>query len=162
MRINKKLMLKGNYQYFWYTDVSIKLVSILLLFIMSSGTHSASQSVLAISNYRSNSEEHVTDLLDKGDLAEFFDLGTGIFAAILCALSLIAYWRIKSRRILYVTIAFAIFAIRVIVSKLDLFIPQIESSSLNLLLAIMGFAALGLFFFAIVRREKIKTRTMRH
>ncbi len=64
--------------------------------------------------------------------------------------------------ILYVTIAFAIFAIRVIVSKLDLFIPEIESSSLDLLLAIMGFAALGLFFLAIVKREKIRTRTIHY
>lgn len=153
--------LRGFNQCYSYTYVSTKLVSI-LLFIMSSGIQSTSHSVLAISNHRSSYEEHVTDLLDKGDLAELFDLGTGIFAAILFALSLIAYKRIKSRRILYVAIAFAIFATRVIVSKLDLFIPEIESSSLDLILAIMGFAALGLFFIAIVRREKIKTRTMHH
>jgi len=152
---------KGFNQRYSYSNVSTKLVSI-LLFIISSGINSTSHSVLAISNHRSSYEEHVTDLLDKGDLAELFDLGTGIFAAILFALSLIAYRRIKSKRILYVAIAFAIFAIRVIVSKLDLFIPEIESSSLDLILAIMGFAALGLFFFAIVKREKIKTRTMHH
>jgi len=157
----RKAMLKQNNQYYWYTNISTKLVSI-LLFIVSSGIHSTSQSVLAISSLRNNYEEPVTDLLDKGDLAEFFDLGTGIFAAILFALSLIAYKRIKSRRILYVAIAFAIFAIRVIVSNLDLFMPEIESSSLELLLAVMGFAALGLFFLAIVRREKIRTRTMNH
>ena len=156
----RKATLKQNNQYYWYTNIS-KLVSI-LLFIVSSGIHSTSQSVLAISSLRNNYEEPVTDLLDKGDLAEFFDLGTGIFAAILFALSLIAYKRIKSRRILYVAIAFAIFAIRAIVSNLDLFMPEIESSSLELLLAIMGFAALGLFFLAIVRREKIRTRTMNH
>ena len=156
----RKATLKQNNQYYWYTNIS-KLVSI-LLFVMSSGIHSTSQSVLAISSLRNNYEEPVTDLLDKGDLAEFFDLGTGIFAAILFALSLIAYKRIKSRRILYVAIAFAIFAIRAIVSNLDLFMPEIESSSLELLLAIMGFAALGLFFLAIVRREKIRTRTMNH
>ena len=155
----RKATLKQNNQYYWYTNISTKLVFI-LLFIVSSGIHSTSQSVLAISSLRNNYEESVTDLLDKGDLAEFFDLGTGIFATILFALSLIAYKRIKSRRILYVAIAFAIFAIRVIVSNLDLFIPEIESSGLELLLAVMGFAALGLFFFAIVRREKIKTRTM--
>ena len=157
----RKATLKQNNQYYWYTNISTKLVSI-LLFIVSSGIHSISQSVLAISSLSNNYEEPVTDLLDKGDLAEFFDLGTGIFAAILFALSLIAYKRIKSRRILYVAIAFAIFAIRVIVSNLDLFMPEIESSSLELLLAVMGFAALGLFFLAIVRREKIRTRTMNH
>jgi len=157
----RKATLKQNNQYYWYTNISTKLVFI-LLFIVSSGIHSTSQSVLAISSLRNNYEEPVTDLLDKGDLAEFFDLGTGIFAAILFALSLIAYKKIKSRRILYVAIAFAIFAIRVIVSNLDLFMPEIESSSLELLLAVMGFAALGLFFLAIVRREKIRTRTINH
>lgn len=161
MGIVKKVHLKLNNHYYWYTNDSTKLVC-LVLFFMSFGSHSTSQSVVAISYHHNNHEEHVTDLLDKGDLSEFFDLGTGIFAAILFALSIIAYKRIKSKRILYVAIAFAIFAIRVIVSKLDLFVPEIESSSLELLLAIMGFAALGLFFFAIVRREKIRTRTMHY
>lgn len=161
MKPVKKTNLKLNSQYYEYTKISTDLVSI-LLFILSLGFHLTTQSVLAISYHPNNHEEPVTDMLDKGNLAEFFDLGTGIFAAILFALSLIAYKRIKSKRIFYVAIAFAIFAVRVIVSKLDLFISEIESSSLELLLAIMGFAALGLFFFAIVRREKIRTRTMHH
>jgi hypothetical protein len=44
---------------------------------------------------------------------------------------------------------------------LDLFIPVIESSLLELLLAVMGFAALTLFFVAIVKREKVKTKFIR-
>lgn len=161
MRVDNKVYLKGINQRYQYTNVSTKLVS-MFLFVMSSGIFLAPQSILAISSHRDNYEEPVTDSLDKGNLAEFFDLGTGIFAAILFTLSIVAYKKIKSRRILYVAIAFAIFAIRAIVSKIDLFISDIESSSLDLVLAIMGFAALGLFFFAIVKREKIKTRTMHY
>ena len=150
---------KRNNKYYWYTPNSIITV---FLIILASVVLLNMHGVLAIANDSTSHEETATDLLDKGNLAEFFDLGTGIFAAILFALSLLAYMRLKSKRILYVAIAFAIFAIRVIVSKLDLFIPEIESSSLDLLLAIMGFAALGLFFFAIVRREKIRTRTINY
>ncbi len=150
---------KRNNKYYWYTPNSIITVFLIsLASVVLSNMHGA----LAVANDSTSHEESVTDLLDKGNLAEFFDLGTGIFAEFLFALSLLAYMRLKSKRILYVAIAFAIFAIRVIVSKLDLFIPQIESSSLDLLLAIMGFAALGLFFFAIVRREKIRTRTIHY
>jgi hypothetical protein len=139
-------------------------ISTITVFLLSlaSVVLSNIRGVSAIVLHSTSHEESVTDLLDKGNLAEFFDLGTGIFAAILFALSLLAYMRLKSKRILYVAIAFAIFAIRVIVSKLDLFIPEIKSSSLELLLAVMGFAALGLFFFAIVRREKIRTRTLHY
>ena len=35
------------------------------------------------------------DSLDRGDIAEIFEFGSGIFAALLCALSLSAYKKIK-------------------------------------------------------------------
>lgn len=140
-----------------YALVSLIAISLISLAV---GIISNLQRVVAISNLNSNEGQPNIDLLDKGNLAEFFDFGTGIFAVLLFVLSLIAYSRLKSKRIMYVAIAFAIFAVRVIVSKLDLFIPEVESTSLELLLAIMGFTALGLFFMAIVRREKIRTRTI--
>jgi hypothetical protein len=101
------------------------------------------------------------DLLDKGDIAEIFEFGSGVFAAILFALSLIAYKNIKSKRLVFVSAAFGLIAIRTILLRLDLFVPEIESSLLELLLAVMGFVALALFFFAIVKREKIKARSVR-
>jgi hypothetical protein len=101
------------------------------------------------------------DLLDKGNIAELFEFGSGIFAAILFALSLIAYKNIKSKRLVFVAVAFGLIAIRTILLRLDLFVPEIESSLLELILAVMGFAALALFFFAIVKRERIKTRSVK-
>jgi hypothetical protein len=109
----------------------------------------------------SNEQEDQEDLLDKGDIAELFEFGSGIFAAILLALSLIAYKNVKSKRLLFVSAAFGLIAIRTLLLRLDLFIPVIESSLLELLLAVMGFAALTLFFVAIVKREKVKTKFIR-
>jgi hypothetical protein len=100
------------------------------------------------------------DLFDNGDLAKIFDFGTGVFATILFALSLIAYKNLRSKRLLFVSAAFALFAIRTIVSRFDLFLPEIESSILELVLAVMSFTSLSLFFFAIVRRKKINTKSL--
>ena len=97
----------------------------------------------------SNTTDYVSDL---------FIFGSGLFAAILSALSLNAYKNMRTRRLLIVSIAFAIFSMHAIVSKLDLFAVKLESSILELVLAILTFVALVLFFFAIVRREKIKTK----
>ena len=98
------------------------------------------------------------DSLDRGDIAEIFEFGSGIFAALLCALSLSAYKKIKLKRILYVSIAFGLIAIGTIVSHTDLIIPEVESSIVEMALAIMSFVALSLFFIAIVRKEKVITK----
>jgi hypothetical protein len=95
------------------------------------------------------------EAFDRGDIAEIFDFGSGIFAALLCGLSLVAYKKIKLKRILFVSIAFGLFAIRTIVSHFDLFVPEVESSIIEMILAIMTFVALSLFFIAIVRKEKV-------
>ena len=100
-----------------------------------------------------------TDNLDKGNIAEFFDLGSGFFAAILFGISFMAYRNTKSMQIFLVMIAFGLFALRTIISRLDLFMPEIESSILELLLAILGFMALALFFFALVTRQTIRKHT---
>jgi uncharacterized membrane protein len=126
----------------------ILLLSIAFLFLSSSPLVIAEQ----------NGDEDGNDLLDRGDIADIFDFGTGIFAAILFALSLIAYRNLRSKKLLFVAGAFGLFAIRTIVSRLDIFMPEIESTILELLLAVMSFAALSLFFVAIVKREKIKTK----
>ena len=95
------------------------------------------------------------DSFDKGDIAEVFDFGSGLFAALLCGLSLIAYMKLKLKRILFVSIAFGLFAVRTIVAHFDLFMPEVESSIIEMTLAIMTFVALSLFFVAIVRKERV-------
>jgi len=98
------------------------------------------------------------DSFDSGDIAEVFDFASGLFAALLCGLSLLAYKRIKLKRILFVSIAFGLIAIRTIVSHFDLFMPEVESSIIEMTLAIMTFVALSLFFVAIVRKEMVRTK----
>lgn len=153
--------MKHNFSHILFQSYTL----VCLFLFLSLGILSNLQQVVAtsISSTESNgieSNNNNTDTLDKGDFAEFFDFGTGIFAAVLFALSLIAYKTLKTKRILYVSIAFALFAIHVIVSRLNLFIPEIESSMLELILSVMEFVALALFFVAIMKKESIKTRTI--
>lgn len=99
------------------------------------------------------------DALDRGDIAEIFDFGSGIFAFLLFGLSLVAYRNTRMRKILFVSVAFGLFGLRTVVSHLDLFVPEVESSIVEVTLAIMGFVALSLFFIAIVRKDKIITKS---
>jgi len=110
---------------------------------------------LAYSSDADSGSDRPPDSFDKGDIAEVFDFGSGLFAALLCGLSLIAYMKLKLKRILFVSIAFGLFAIRTIVAHFDLFMPEIESSIIEMTLAIMTFVALSLFFVAIVRKERV-------
>ena len=98
------------------------------------------------------------NLLNNENLADLFEIASGIFAAILCALSLIAYRNLQSKRMLLVSGAFGIFAIHAIVSSIDVFTPGIEFSSIELITAILIFVALAFFFLAIVKRFKISER----
>lgn len=99
---------------------------------------------------------------EREDIADVFVFGSGIFAGVLLALSLIAYKNLKEKRLLFVSVAFGIFAIHAIVSKLDILTPiQIESSVLELILEIMIFVALAFFFLAIVRRQRVETKATR-
>jgi hypothetical protein len=144
-----------------YTLIIVVIIISLISLALAGISSNAQEAIAAVASHNSNNNVgSIDDILEKGNVAEIFDFGTGIFAAILFALSIIAYKNLKTKRILYVSFAFAIFAVRAIVSRLNLFIPEIESSSLETLLAIMGFAALALFFIAIVRREKVKTKTI--
>src|SRR5689334_11999314 len=79
------------------------------------------------------------DALDRGDIAEIFDFGSGIFAFLLFGLSLVAYRNTRMRKILFVSVAFGLFGLRTVISHLDVFVPEVESSIVEVTLAIMGF-----------------------
>jgi hypothetical protein len=96
--------------------------------------------------------------IDQPDLVDFIKIGSGIFAVILSALTLTAYRNLKSKRLLFVSAAFGLFAVQAIVSKIDLFIPEIESSIVEILTSTIIFFALALFFLAIVKKPKIKSK----
>ena len=96
--------------------------------------------------------------IDQPDLVDFIKIGSGIFAVILSALTLTAYRNLKSKRLLFVSTAFGLFAVQAIVSKIDLFIPGIESSIVEILTSTIIFFALAFFFLAIVKKPKIKSK----
>ncbi len=92
---------------------------------------------------------------EKYILPESLDFATGIFAAFLLALSLVAYQRTKVKRLLFVSAAFGLFSFRAIIPRLDLILPDLDlSASIQTILSITGFVILGLFFLAIVKKQK--------
>ena len=83
------------------------------------------------------------------------DFASGIFAALLLALSLLAYRRTKVKRLLFVSVAFGLFAFRAIIPRLDIFFPDLDlSASIETILSITGFVIFGFFFLAIVKKQK--------
>jgi hypothetical protein len=68
--------------------------------------------------FASGAQFLVNDANDKIDyISDLFVFGTGIFAAILFVLSLNAYTNLKTKRLLLVSIAFALFSVNVMLSR---------------------------------------------
>lgn len=86
------------------------------------------------------------------DIAELLKLGSGLFALILLFISLLAYYRSRQRRLLFVSGAFGLYFVKIITEHLDLFLPNLETSFLDLLLAFINFIILLLFFLAIIKK----------
>jgi hypothetical protein len=86
------------------------------------------------------------------DIAELLKLGSGLFALILLFISLLAYYRSRQRRLLFVSGAFGLYFVEIITEHLDLFLPNLETSFLDLLLAFINFVILLLFFLAIIKK----------
>lgn len=84
-------------------------------------------------------------------IAQILDLGSGVFAAFILLISLIAYRKFKTKRLLFISAAFALFCLRSILSRLGIFLPE----TLELLLAIASFTGLVFFFIAILQMGKL-------
>lgn len=87
------------------------------------------------------------------EISDAVAFATGIFAAVLFAISLFAYKNTKARRLIFVSAAFGLFSIREIVARLDVYIPEIQLTTIEIVLAFLGFAILALFFIAIVMKK---------
>jgi hypothetical protein len=132
------------------------IICILLFASPSTNPHLPFNSYTTLA-YGSNNTGNI-NLLNNENLADLFEIASGIFAAVLCALSLMAYRDLQSKRMLLVSGAFGIFAVHAIVSSIDVFIPGIEFSSLELITSILIFVSLTFIFLAIVKRFKISER----
>ena len=93
--------------------------------------------------------ENIHGQIEANDIIDF---ASGLFAAFLLILSVIAYRNVKTRKLLYVSIAFALFSLTTLIARLDFFIPEAESTNIEVAVALTKFAILALFFIAIVKR----------
>jgi uncharacterized membrane protein YtjA (UPF0391 family) len=91
--------------------------------------------------------------VEQNDLSELFSLGTGVFALILLVISLISYRKVKLTRLLFVSAAFALFALKTLIEHADLIFPGMDTSSIGgTLLVFLDFMILLLIFLSIARR----------
>jgi uncharacterized membrane protein YhfC len=88
------------------------------------------------------------------EISDAVSFASGIFAAVLLVISLFAYKNTKARRLIFVSAAFGLFSLREIVARLDTYIQESQSATIETALAVAGFAILGLFFIAIVLKPK--------
>jgi hypothetical protein len=87
------------------------------------------------------------------DLTEIFSIGTGAFALVLLGISLVAYKKVKQSRLLLVSGAFFIFAVKTFAEHIDILFPNVEvGSALSLLLVFFDFMVLLLLFLALVKK----------
>jgi hypothetical protein len=131
-------------------NTNLNLTAICLIFSINL----VSSSTLAFSATNEGASSDGGESSFQESLAEIFDLGSGIFAAFILIISLIAYQKLKSWRILLISSAFALFCVRSVLSRLDVFMPE----TLELLLAMVSFAGVILFFLAILQMGKLWLR----
>jgi hypothetical protein len=87
------------------------------------------------------------------DLPESLDFATGIFAAVLLVISLLAYKRTNLTRLIFVSAAFGLYAFRAILPRLEIVLPSVETTTIDTILSALGFVILALFFVAIVKKK---------
>ena len=93
------------------------------------------------------------DVDTKVETRELLDLAVAAFALVLLALSLSAYRKTGLRRLLMVSLAFALFAVEVGLRELDDYVFEL-GTQVDLIITVgMEFAILLLFFLAVVVRE---------
>lgn len=95
----------------------------------------------------------VLDAEEGEEAEEVLDFAIAIFAFVLFALSLSAYRRTGLRRLLLVSVAFALFAVEVGIGQLDDFVFAVGYQTDLIIVAAMEFIILLLFFLAIVARD---------
>ena len=79
---------------------------------------------------------------------------TGIFSLLLLALSISAYRKTGSKRIIYSAMAFALFGIQLLFESLEDTIEALDTGYGSVITSSMTLAILVLFFLAIVQKNK--------
>ncbi len=87
------------------------------------------------------------------DMDQLLSLGIIIFSLLLTAASLIAYQRTRFRKFLIVSVAFFLYALKVLVGHIDIISPNINIDTMDLAVRFMDFLIIILFFAAVIIRE---------
>ena len=96
-------------------------------------------------------DEDIKDIKLLGlELEKLISLVNGLLSTILFVVALIAYKRDGRKRILFVSIAFLLFAIKNFLVASELFIPEIEL--IDPLATILEFAIILTFFFGVLKK----------
>lgn len=97
-------------------------------------------------------EEH-----EDGDLKLFgleaeklLSFGSGVLAAALCILTFTAYKRTNRKKLIFITIAFFLFAVKAFLISTELFIDEI--AWVDIASAFLDFAILLSFFYGVIRK----------
>ena len=92
--------------------------------------------------------------LDQGfETQELLDAAVGLFALVLCALSISAYRKTRLRRLMLVSVAFGLFAVDVAIRQLDSFVFAVGYQTDQIITTGMEFLILLLFFLALVTKR---------
>jgi len=81
---------------------------------------------------------------------EYLNIAVGIFALLLMVLSLLAYKRSSLSRLLFVSLAFGLFAVEVLIRHLDIFVFRVAPFADQFLSTVLDFLILLFFFLALV------------
>jgi hypothetical protein len=91
-------------------------------------------------------------MIEEFGLDELLQIGSGLFALGLFVISLLAYHRSKQNRILMVSASFFLYFLKISMQHIDIFLPNLETSVIDLLISSSDFVILLLFFLAIVKK----------
>ena len=83
------------------------------------------------------------------ELDEILSLAVGVFALVLLAVTLAAYKKTNQTRLLLVSAAFGLFAVKTILRHLDILIFNWGTGTMDLLFTALDFMILVLFFLAL-------------
>lgn len=87
------------------------------------------------------------------ELDEILSLAVGVFALVLLAVTLAAYKKTNLTRLLLVSSAFGLFAVKTILRHLDILIFNWGTGTMDLLFTALDFMILVLFFLALTIKK---------
>jgi hypothetical protein len=81
------------------------------------------------------------------------EIGIVAFALVLFALSITAYRNTKIKKILFAAVAFALFAVQLLVDSIEDYVVFLDDEITGIVLKLVTFAILVLFFVAMVKKK---------